>query len=43
MNTNENWIAEQARLLDQEDGVGPAYIPTALVPASDADRELPAA
>jgi hypothetical protein len=43
MNTNENWIAEQARLLDQEDGFGPAYTPTALVPASDADPELPAA
>ncbi len=43
MNTNENWIAEQARLLDQEDGFGPAYIPAALVPASAADPELPAA
>jgi hypothetical protein len=23
MNTNENWIAEQARLLDLEEGFGP--------------------
>jgi hypothetical protein len=43
MNPNENWIAEQARLLDQEDGFGPAYIPAALVPAPDAEPELPAA
>jgi hypothetical protein len=27
MNTNEDWIAEQARLIDQEDGFGPAYVP----------------
>jgi hypothetical protein len=28
MNTNEDWIAEQARLIDLEDGFGPAYVPT---------------
>lgn len=27
MNTNESWIAEQARLLMLEDGFGPRYIP----------------
>lgn len=25
MNPNENWIAEQARLLTLEDGFGPSY------------------
>ena len=25
MNTNEGWIAEQARLLTLEDGFGPGY------------------
>ena len=25
MNPNENWIAEQARLIDLEDGFGPSY------------------
>lgn len=25
MNTNESWIAEQARLLTLEDGFGPGY------------------
>ena len=28
MNSNENWIAEQARLIDLEDGFGPGYDPT---------------
>ena len=27
MNPNESWIAEQARLLLQEDGFGPGYAP----------------
>ncbi|MGH2492649.1 MAG: hypothetical protein ACRDF9_14220 [Candidatus Limnocylindria bacterium] len=27
MKTNENWIAEQARLLDLEEGFGPSYAP----------------
>ncbi len=43
MNTKETWIAEQARLLDQEDGFGPEYVPTILAPAPDADPEVPAA
>lgn len=28
MNPNESWIAEQARLIDLEDGFGPGYVPT---------------
>lgn len=28
MNPNENWIAEQARLLDLEEGFGPGNVPT---------------
>ena len=28
MNPNESWIAEQARLLTLEDGVGPSYMTT---------------
>lgn len=28
MNPNENWIAEQARLLTLEDGFGPSYAPS---------------
>lgn len=43
MNSTENWIEEQARLLDQEDGFGPKYVATALAPAPDADPEVPAA
>jgi hypothetical protein len=27
MRTNEDWIAEQARLIDLEDGFGPAAAP----------------
>ena len=27
MRTNENWIAEQARRLDLEEGFGPRYVP----------------
>ena len=27
MNPNEDWIAEQTRLLTLEDGFGPRYIP----------------
>ena len=38
MNTNEDWIAEQARLIDQEDGFGPAYVP-ARSPADAAAAE----
>lgn len=34
MKTNENWIAEQARLIDLEDGFGPGYAPAR--PGADA-------
>ena len=41
MNSNENWIAEQARLLDLEDGFGPAYVATRSGPA-DAEEDMAA-
>jgi hypothetical protein len=41
MNSNENWIAEQARLIDLEDGFGPAYAPTRSAPA-DAEEDIAA-
>jgi len=41
MNSNENWIAEQARLIDLEDGFGPAYASTRSAPA-DADEDIAA-
>jgi hypothetical protein len=41
MNPNENWIAEQARLIDLEDGFGPAYAPTRAAPA-DAEENIAA-
>jgi hypothetical protein len=34
MNTNESWIAEQARLLTLEDGFGPGYSTKAGGPSS---------
>ena len=27
MRKNESWVAEQARLLDLEEGFGPTYVP----------------
>jgi hypothetical protein len=39
MNSNENWIAEQARLIDLEDGFGPAYAPTRSAPA-EAEEDI---
>ena len=27
MTNDENWVAEQARLIDLEDGFGPRYMP----------------
>ena len=42
MNTNENWIAEQARLIDLEDGFGPGYAPPRSDGAADTDEEIAA-
>ena len=39
MNTNENWIAEQARLIDLEDGFGPGYAPPRSARAADTDED----
>jgi hypothetical protein len=41
MNPNENWVAEQARLIDLEDGFGPAYAPTRSAPA-DVEEDIAA-
>ena len=41
MNSTENWIAEQARLIDLEDGFGPAYAATRSAPA-DAEEDMAA-
>jgi hypothetical protein len=43
MTRDEDWVAEQARLLDREDGFGPGYMPTTVRPAPDADPAVPAA
>ena len=40
MNTNENWIAEQARLLDLEEGFGPT--PTRSAVESEAQEDVAA-
>ncbi len=42
MNPNENWIAEQARLLDLEDGFGPGYVPTRSAEPADAEDDMAA-
>ena len=42
MNPNENWIAEQARLIDLEDGFGPGYAPTRSAGPADIDEEIAA-
>ena len=42
MNTNEDWIAEQARLIDQEDGFGPAYVPARSPDAAGAEEKVAA-
>jgi hypothetical protein len=42
MNPNENWIAEQARLVDLEDGFGPAYVPARSAAPPDADEDIAA-
>jgi hypothetical protein len=41
MNSTESWIAEQARLIDLEDGFGPAYVATRSGPA-DAEEDIAA-
>jgi len=43
MNQNESWIAEQARLLTQEDGFGPRYcgVREAHTPSRRGQRRLP--
>jgi len=40
MNANENWIAEQARLIDLEDGFGPDYVPTRSAGEADAQEDI---
>jgi hypothetical protein len=42
MNTNEDWIAEQARLIDLEDGFGPGYAPTRSSRETDTEETLAA-
>jgi hypothetical protein len=42
MNPNENWIAEQARLIDLEDGFGPGYVPSRSAGPADTDEEITA-
>ena len=42
MNTNENWIAEQARLLDLEEGFGPGKAPTCSSGETDTEETLAA-
>jgi hypothetical protein len=39
MNTNESWIAEQARLLTLEDGFGPRVGPARIEGAATDDEE----
>ena len=40
MNPNENWIAEQARLIDLEDGFGPGYAPERSTGPADIEEEI---
>ena len=42
MKTDENWIAEQARLIDLEDGFGPGYVPARSAGPTDVDEEIAA-
>jgi hypothetical protein len=42
MNTNEDWIAEQARLLDLEEGFGPSYAPRRSSGEADTEETLAA-
>lgn len=42
MNTNEDWIAEQARLLDLEEGFGPGYVPARSAVQTDTEETLAA-
>jgi hypothetical protein len=42
MNPNEDWIAEQARLIDLEDGFGPGYAPARSAGPADTDEEIAA-
>ena len=42
MNPNEDWIAEQARLLTLEDGFGPGYVPTRSAGEADAQEDIAA-
>ncbi|HEV8671029.1 MAG TPA: hypothetical protein VGS01_09885 [Candidatus Limnocylindria bacterium] len=42
MKTDESWVAEQARLIDLEEGFGPEYAPRSKEPAPEADPELAA-
>jgi hypothetical protein len=37
MKTDESWIAEQARLIDQEEGFGPSYVPARVGDRHDAE------
>jgi len=42
MNPNENWIAEQARLIDLEDGFGPGYVPARSAGPTDTENDIAA-
>jgi hypothetical protein len=42
MTAEETWVAEQARLIDLEEGFGPRYRPHPKEPAPEADPELAA-
>jgi hypothetical protein len=42
MNPNESWIAEQARLLELEDGFGPSYVPARSAGPARAEEDIAA-
>lgn len=42
MKTDESWVAEQARLIDLEEGFGPSYVPTRSSEASEGTENIAA-
>jgi hypothetical protein len=42
MTREESWVAEQARLIDLEDGFGPAYVPTRSGEGTETNEDLAA-
>lgn len=42
MTNTDGWVAEQARLIDLEEGFGPGYRPRSAEPAPEVDPELAA-